>query len=85
MYYNGLKNGIMGIRSNSSSSNSFDTRPNSSKSNIKGILQIISTIIADEGMNGFLRGIVPRVLSHAPSVAISWTAYEAMKSLLSKA
>ena len=83
MYYNGLKSGIMGIRSNSSSSNRMDIQPNS-KTNIKGIMQIVTTIIAEEGVKGFLRGIVPRVLSHAPSVAISWTAYEAMKSMLSR-
>ena len=82
MYYNGLKNGVMGIRSNSS--NRMDIQPNS-KTSIKGILQIVTTILAEEGLKGFLRGIVPRVLSHAPSVAISWTAYEAMKSILSRA
>jgi hypothetical protein len=30
----------------------------------------------------FTRGMVPRMLLHAPAVAISWTTYETMKNLL---
>jgi len=47
-----------------------------------GMVQMAQRIYAEEGVRGFARGIVPRMLVHAPSVAISWTAYEAMKSLL---
>ena len=35
-----------------------------------------------EGFRGFWRGMVPRVLSHTPAVAISWTTYETAKHLL---
>ena len=47
-----------------------------------GMIQMSRQIMAEEGARGFLRGIVPRMMVHAPSVAISWTAYETMKSLL---
>lgn len=47
-----------------------------------GMVQMAQRIYAEEGLRGFARGIVPRMLVHAPSVAISWTAYEAMKSLI---
>uniref|UniRef100_A0A7S2EGN0 Mitochondrial carrier protein n=1 Tax=Trieres chinensis TaxID=1514140 RepID=A0A7S2EGN0_TRICV len=40
------------------------------------------SIVAEEGMGGLARGMVPRVLSHAPAVAISWTTYEAAKRWL---
>ena len=35
-----------------------------------------------EGMAGFWRGLLPRVLSHTPAVAISWTTYETTKQAL---
>lgn len=47
-----------------------------------GMVQMAKRIYGEEGLRGFARGIVPRMLVHAPSVAISWTAYEAMKALL---
>ena len=47
-----------------------------------GMIQMVKRIYADEGARGFARGMVPRMMVHAPSVAISWTAYEAMKSIL---
>eukprot|EP00522_Entomoneis_paludosa_P017088 CAMPEP_0172439802 /NCGR_PEP_ID=MMETSP1065-20121228/669_1 /TAXON_ID=265537 /ORGANISM="Amphiprora paludosa, Strain CCMP125" /LENGTH=413 /DNA_ID=CAMNT_0013188537 /DNA_START=240 /DNA_END=1481 /DNA_ORIENTATION=- len=37
-----------------------------------------------EGFHGFWRGLVPRVLSHTPALAISWTTYEAAKQALMK-
>jgi solute carrier family 25 (mitochondrial iron transporter), member 28/37 len=39
-------------------------------------------ILETEGCPGFFRGIVPRVLSHTPAVAISWTTYETAKQFL---
>lgn len=48
----------------------------------RGTFEVISQIFREEGFRGFLRGTVPRVLVHAPAVAISWTAYETMKDLL---
>jgi solute carrier family 25 iron transporter 28/37 len=46
--------------------------------------QIFQQVIREEGIIGLSRGILPRVCVHAPSVAISWTAYETAKMLLSK-
>ena len=39
-------------------------------------------IYQTEGMAGFFRGVTPRVLSHTPAVAISWTTYETAKKYL---
>jgi hypothetical protein len=50
--------------------------------NTLGMTQMFKQILAEEGVRGFARGVVPRMLVHAPSVAISWTAYESMKCLL---
>lgn len=47
-----------------------------------GMVQMAKQIYAAEGMMGFAKGIVPRMMVHAPSVAISWTAYETMKVIL---
>lgn len=44
--------------------------------------QTLRSILAEEGPMGLLRGAVPRVFLHAPSVAVSWTAYELAKSML---
>jgi solute carrier family 25 (mitochondrial iron transporter), member 28/37 len=41
-------------------------------------------ILETECYQGFFRGIVPRVLSHTPAVAISWTTYETAKQFLMK-
>ena len=35
-----------------------------------------------EGLTGFFRGMTPRILSHTPAVAISWTTYETAKQYL---
>lgn len=48
-----------------------------------GLLDVVKHTFKTEGWVGFTRGIGPRMVSHAPAVAISWTAYESMKSLLS--
>jgi solute carrier family 25 iron transporter 28/37 len=37
-----------------------------------------------EGTIGFFRGMTPRILSHTPAVAISWTTYETAKRYLQK-
>lgn len=44
-----------------------------------GLGDAFRSIVQQEGYAGFLRGLGPRVLTHTPSVAISWTVYEAMK------
>ena len=45
-------------------------------------LQAARTIAQEEGAAGFTRGLVPRILSHTPAVAISWTTYEMAKQTL---
>lgn len=40
------------------------------------------SIYRNEGIMGFYRGLLPRVMSHTPAVAISWTTYETTKQLL---
>ena len=52
--------------------------------NFSSSLQVARQIYLQYGFSGFSRGVLPRVLVHSPSVAISWTAYEAVKSLLVK-
>lgn len=39
-------------------------------------------IFNEAGLGGYFRGVVPRVLTHAPAVAISWSAYESAKAML---
>jgi len=39
-------------------------------------------ISKEEGLAGFFRGLSPRILSHTPAVAISWTSYEMIKQYL---
>jgi solute carrier family 25 iron transporter 28/37 len=39
-------------------------------------------IYSTEGAVGFFRGMAPRILSHTPAVAISWTTYEKAKQYL---
>jgi solute carrier family 25 iron transporter 28/37 len=41
-------------------------------------------IYQTEGMIGFFRGMAPRLLSHTPAVAISWTTYETAKQYLTQ-
>lgn len=52
------------------------------RNNVKDVWSIVRKVAREEGMGGFYRGTVPRVVTQAPAVAISWTAYEGMKSLL---
>lgn len=47
--------------------------------------QAAMRIYQTEGIIGFFRGMTPRVLSHTPAVAISWTAYETAKQYLQRA
>jgi len=46
--------------------------------------QAMQRIYVNEGMIGFFRGISPRILSHTPAVAISWTTYETAKQYLQR-
>ncbi|KAJ1632835.1 mitochondrial carrier domain-containing protein [Pavlovales sp. CCMP2436] len=47
-------------------------------------VQAAGRIWAEEGWTAFVRGIGPRALYHAPSVAISWTVYETVKHTLGR-
>ncbi|KAG7354079.1 mitochondrial carrier protein [Nitzschia inconspicua] len=44
--------------------------------------QAAMRIYQTEGTVGFFRGMTPRILSHTPAVAISWTTYETAKRYL---
>lgn len=57
---------------------------NKVKVTYKSAIEVARHIMNDEGYRGFLRGLTPRMLLHAPAVAISWTTYETMKTLLSQ-
>jgi len=48
----------------------------------KGMLNTMRTIWKEEGKNGYLRGLRPRIILHSTSAAISWLTYEWMKYLL---
>ena len=52
------------------------------KLSYRGAKQVIQQVLKEEGPAAFLRGMAPRMLVHAPAVAISWTTYETMKNLL---
>lgn len=45
-------------------------------------IEAFQSILQEEGPRGLFRGALPRVALHAPSVAISWTAYEMAKGWL---
>ena len=49
----------------------------------KGLVEAFESVVRHEGYIGLFRGVVPRVVTHTPSVAISWTVYEVMKVWLS--
>ena len=46
---------------------------------LHGFRQGCGMIYSRYGWKGFYRGCLPRVLTHMPSTAISWTTYEFMK------
>lgn len=52
------------------------------KVSYRGAMQVVRQVLKEEGYMAFTRGMAPRMLLHAPAVAISWTTYETMKNLL---
>jgi len=46
--------------------------------------QVVREILRHEGVGGLFRGCLPRMLSHTPAVAISWTTYETAKQWLAQ-
>mmetsp|Transcript_5337 Transcript_5337/g.21149 ORF Transcript_5337/g.21149 Transcript_5337/m.21149 type:complete len:367 (+) Transcript_5337:226-1326(+) len=49
-----------------------------------GMMRMASRILREEGITAFFKGVAPRMMVSAPSVAVSWTVYETMKSILSE-
>ncbi|KAF7723936.1 Fe(2+) transporter [Apophysomyces ossiformis] len=47
--------------------------------NVRGLMDAMSIIKERYGIRGFFRGFRPRVLTHMPSAAISWSVYEYFK------
>jgi solute carrier family 25 iron transporter 28/37 len=47
-----------------------------------GFSDAMASIIKEEGFMGLWRGLAPRLMTHTPAVAISWTSYEAAKRFL---
>ena len=47
-----------------------------------GLTDALQSIIKEEGYVGLWRGLVPRVMTHTPAVAITWTTYETAKRWL---
>ena len=50
--------------------------------NATGIVDAATIIKERYGMSGFFRGFKPRVLTHMPAAAISWSVYEYFKWLI---
>lgn len=50
----------------------------------EGVLPACEAIFREAGAAGFFRGAHARMLVHAPSVALCWTTYEAIKRLLER-
>jgi solute carrier family 25 iron transporter 28/37 len=46
------------------------------------IMSTVKTILREEGLRGFVKGVGPRIMTQAPASAISWTAYEMLKKLI---
>jgi solute carrier family 25 iron transporter 28/37 len=51
---------------------------------VSGWREAAVRIYEREGAVGFFRGMTPRILSHTPAVAISWTTYEFAKQYLQR-
>ncbi|KAG0182472.1 Fe(2+) transporter [Apophysomyces sp. BC1021] len=47
--------------------------------NVSGLMDAVAIIKERYGIRGFFRGFKPRVLTHIPSAAISWSVYEYFK------
>ena len=49
-----------------------------------GIWHTVTMIMKEEGIRGFAKGVLPRIISTAPSSAVSWSVYEIIKRSLIK-
>ena len=50
----------------------------------RGLGDALRRIAMEEGVRGLMRGSLARLVVHVPAAAISWTTYEAAKSVLLK-
>ena len=48
----------------------------------KGVVDAIRVIVAQEGIKGLYKGIVPNLLKVAPSMASSWLSFEMTRDFL---
>lgn len=48
----------------------------------KGVFDAVKVIIAQEGVKGLYKGIVPNLLKVAPSMASSWLSFEMTRDYL---
>jgi solute carrier family 25 phosphate transporter 23/24/25/41 len=48
----------------------------------KSIGDAIAIILAEEGIRGFYKGIIPNLLKVAPSMASSWLSFEVTRDFL---
>ena len=60
----------------------YGSNSNSKQPIVADWRQAALRIYRQEGTAGFFRGMTPRILSHTPAVAISWTTYETFKKYL---
>lgn len=70
------------LKNKNNSIGAMGTPPSSATPKHLNWQQAAKTIWIEEGFVGFWRGILPRILSHTPAVAISWTTYETAKHYL---
>lgn len=52
------------------------------KPKYQGLQDAFKSIVREEGWMGLFRGMTPRLMTHTPAIAISWTTYEAAKMYL---
>lgn len=50
----------------------------------KDVPSTIKTMFREEGLKGFTKGLLPRIMGQAPSAAVSWAAYDTIKNFLLK-
>eukprot|EP01138_Halocafeteria_seosinensis_P001464 gb/GECG01001500.1/.p1 GENE.gb/GECG01001500.1/~~gb/GECG01001500.1/.p1 ORF type:complete len:462 (+),score=38.44 gb/GECG01001500.1/:1-1386(+) len=49
-----------------------------------GLVDTTKKLIAEDGYRGFMKGVNARILTHTPSMAISWGTYEFIKHFLAE-
>lgn len=70
------------VTNTSNTSSSLGTTTN--RVRVNGAVEVAKQVLKNEGLKGFTRGMFARVLTQTPAVAVSWTAYESAKTLLTK-